>query len=775
MTRPWTVHVGDCRHTLATLPEESIDACVTDTPYGLSTILDPPNLDREAMWQKLTASQREAPIRTLMRAWLDNDENPVMKGRGFMGKEWDALVPSPATWRQVWRVLKPGAYCLAFAGTRTYDLITMALRFADFEIEDTVTWLYGCLSDDTEIMVNGEWRPWTDAVAGSTVMAYSLDNDTLRPETVEELFVYEYDDVAFHVRGDDTDHIVSRNHRCLIDDGNGWRFTVAEKTPHSCRIPTIATGVLRGLWGGDEKICVPPETHEDTNVLAGVQRKIQGSGVRQACAQGARRMDGDIGGVVQSEDVGATEPSMARRSDAAALARQLPRCEVRADAAGHDADVDQDRLHHGAPHGDGEASRPHADADGSRAPHQPQLVGQPTGELDAVRHEPGAQAVRGARLSTASMATVTPIHYRGKVWCVRVPSGAFVARRNGHVFITGNSGMPKRVRLDLKIDEHFGMKDARPVLGRSARQMPSAETVAKRAADGRLFAVQDPDAGRWSTGAAHHDAARFVGWDRASRPGWEPIIVAVKPLRGTIAETALRYGTGGMNADGCRIPRGDTTPREFAYPTDGYAGGFGGAPRMSHDARGGFPANVILDEDSAAELDAQSGMRDGVATETFGGGGGASRFFYTAKASTSERDKGLENLPVLTPGVRSGGREEGSAGINAYAGTRGENGRNPHPTVKPIALMRYLVRRACPPGAHDDVAKRPVVLDCFMGSGSTGVAAMVEGVRFIGCEMDPDSAEVARLRLQHAYALPREDAGEAAAPAVRLGGQATMF
>ena len=89
--------------------------------------------------------------------------------------------------------------------------------------------------------------------------------------------------------------------------------------------------------------------------------------------------------------------------------------------------------------------------------------------------------------------------------------------------------------------------------------------------------------------------------------------------------------------------------------------------------------------------------------------------------------------------------------------------------------MQYLVRRACPPGAWDpDVAKRPVVLDCFMGSGSTGVACMVEGVRFVGCEMDPQMAEVATLRLQHAYALPREDDGDAA-PEVRPGGQATLF
>ena len=129
--KPWRILEGDCAVTLAGLPAESIDAVVTDTPYGLSTLLDPPNLDREALWRKLTERTSEAPIRTLLRAWLDTGDNPKMTGRGFMGKEWDALVPSPNTWRAVWRVMKPGAYCFAFGGTRTSDLISMSLRLAD--------------------------------------------------------------------------------------------------------------------------------------------------------------------------------------------------------------------------------------------------------------------------------------------------------------------------------------------------------------------------------------------------------------------------------------------------------------------------------------------------------------------------------------------------------------------------------------------------------------------------------------------------------------------
>jgi hypothetical protein len=227
-----------------------------------------------------------------------------------------------------------------------------------------------------------------------------------------------------------------------------------------------------------------------------------------------------------------------------------------------------------------------------------------------------------------------------------------------------------------------------------------------------------------------------------------------------------------MNADGCRIPRGDagevvaTRGRSTGRSTYDLGGD---CTPIAIDPRGGFPANVIMDEEAAATL------KDATPHIVHADGSvGADKFFYTSKASTSERDKGLEDLPTLTPGERSGGREEGSAGINGYAGTRGENGRNPHPTVKPISLMRYLVRRASPPGAWDpDMVKRPVVLDCFMGSGSTGVAAMVEGVRFVGCELGEESAEVARLRLQHAYALPRKD-GEA--PVVtRVGGQGKLF
>ena len=125
----------------------------------------------------------------------------------------------------------------------------------------------------------------------------------------------------------------------------------------------------------------------------------------------------------------------------------------------------------------------------------------------------------------------------------------------------------------------------------------------------------------------------------------------------------------------------------------------------------------------------------------FGDSGSAARFFYSAKASKADRDEGMETWDEATPGERTGGRAEGSAGINAYAGTRGP-ARNIHPTVKPTDLMRYLVRLVTPPGG--------LVLDPFTGSGSTGKAAVLEGMRFLGCELSPDYAAIAEARIRSA-------------------------
>ena len=267
------------------------------------------------------------------------------------------------------------------------------------------------------------------------------------------------------------------------------------------------------------------------------------------------------------------------------------------------------------------------------------------------------------------------------------------------------------------------------------------------------------------------------GRGTALKPAHEPIVMARKPLIGTVAANVAAHGTGAINVDACRIPgeawkaHRTTGLGATKFFTEGEAAVIDKVP---HDG-GRWPANVLLDEDAAAELDAQSGVltsglmkagtrratRQGVAfgrmsadtttTTTHGDSGGASRFFYVAKPSRSERDQGCAHLPAKSGGEATDRVDDSKGTQNPRAGAGRTGGaRNFHPTVKPVDLMRYLVRLVTPPGG--------CVLDPFTGSGTTGMAARLEGLSFVGVEREPEYATIAAARI--ASAAP--DAEEAA-------------
>jgi DNA modification methylase len=245
-------------------------------------------------------------------------------------------------------------------------------------------------------------------------------------------------------------------------------------------------------------------------------------------------------------------------------------------------------------------------------------------------------------------------------------------------------------------------------------------------------------------------AEAWQGWGTALKPAWEAIIVARKPLEGTVAQNVLRHGTGALNINGCRIGFRCQTDERSSKTKNRHADfrskkrrnriyGRDERSRGNYDAPGRWPANVALSHTDRCRqdcpvrmLDQQSGDigkgrgRDSGERHTeerredcHSGGFGASRFFYCAKASRSERNAGL-----------------GSSYL------RGKTQRkNVHPTVKPIALMRYLVRLVTPPGG--------IILDPFAGSGSTGIAAVIEGARFLGIERETDYVPIARARIRH--------------------------
>jgi site-specific DNA-methyltransferase (adenine-specific) len=262
---------------------------------------------------------------------------------------------------------------------------------------------------------------------------------------------------------------------------------------------------------------------------------------------------------------------------------------------------------------------------------------------------------------------------------------------------------------------------------------------------------------------------QWEGWGTALKPACEDWWLVRKPLAATVARNVLQYGTGGLNIDACRVGDeqvggkvmrerfGDNFMDDNWVPPDTY---------RSEVKTGRWPAHVVLDEEAAALLDQQSGVlksgdltgnvrkasrnqlakgdeKERILAHRPGDTGGASRFFYVAKGSRSEKDAGLAHLTPRTAGEATD-REDGSAGLNNPRAGAGRTGgaRNFHPTVKSIALMRWLIRLITPPGG--------VVLDPFTGSGSTGVAALAEGFSFIGCEITDEYIPIAEGGLLHA-------------------------
>ncbi|HSH42635.1 MAG TPA: site-specific DNA-methyltransferase [Arenicellales bacterium] len=265
----------------------------------------------------------------------------------------------------------------------------------------------------------------------------------------------------------------------------------------------------------------------------------------------------------------------------------------------------------------------------------------------------------------------------------------------------------------------------------------------------------------------------WQGWGTALKPAWEPIIVARKPLEGTVAKNVLAHGTGALNIDGCRVggkPSPSVSRRTCAAP-GGSVGATGwvtpARPESYNEPRPGellgrWPANLMhdgSDEVLAAFPDSNGsgpartlkrgkregdwGMADQPGSLRDAGEGSAARFFYCPKAAKKDRNEGCEHLPDRTAGECTD-RQDDTAGLDsprAGAG-RTSGSKNHHPTVKPTELMRYLCRLVTPPGG--------TVLDPFAGSGSTGKAAALEGFGFTGIEMESEYVAVARARLEWA-------------------------
>jgi DNA modification methylase len=336
------------------------------------------------------------------------------------------------------------------------------------------------------------------------------------------------------------------------------------------------------------------------------------------------------------------------------------------------------------------------------------------------------------------------------------------------------SGFPKSLDVSKALDKAAGAE--REVVGREVSPFKVDKAEADRNAYGAYPGGIGDDGYRFNdvTAPATDLARQWDGWGTALKPAYEPIVMARKPLIGSVAANVARYGTGGINVDGCRVEITDAVSFDAKQRRNNIGGG-GYEPGVSgqtietdiqtYKPEGRWPANVLLgcacegdghDPDcAAAMLDAQSGETKGCRGMTKHGSGtnsvygkyarsdksfisdgmpdtgGASRFFYTAKASRAERNKGLDGMPEQEC-------DDWPQDLDPGASRRASPRANHHPTVKPLNLMQWLCRLVTPKGG--------TVLDPFCGSGSTLIAADREGFNGIGIEQDAEYAEIAKRR-----------------------------
>jgi site-specific DNA-methyltransferase (adenine-specific) len=401
----------------------------------------------------------------------------------------------------------------------------------------------------------------------------------------------------------------------------------------------------------------------------------------------------------------------------------------------------------------------------------------------------------------------TGIAYNLEVWtqCLRVlkPGGhllAFGGSRTYHrlacaiedagfeirdqIMWVYGSGFPKSLDVSKAIDKAAGAK--REVIGTSRGVSVSTEDnqhggINRGAVGIKQTAIDVP-----ITAPSTDEAKQWDGWGTALKPAHEPIVLARKPLNGTVANNVLTHGVGALNIDESRITSTDNFDGLKGRPIQKLATRRHGETEEEYDLRihespsqqqaleklktlGRWPANFIHDgSDEVLELfpdtkstgngTSQGSRRGGgngpsvglagtkYAADGYADGGSAARFFYCAKASRTERNTGLDHLPNRQGGCLDGNADtENARKIGQHPEIPVAPVKNFHPTVKPLALIHYLIKLVTPPGG--------TILDPFLGSGTTAVAATQLGHPWIGCELTEDYWPIIEARIAHATQL----------------------
>jgi len=690
---------GNNLDILPTLADNSIDSIVTDPPYEL----------------------------------------------GFMGKKWDSsgIAYSVELWQQCLRVLKPGGHLLSFGGTRTYHRVAVAIEDAGFDIRDNIAWLYG--SGFPKSMDISKAIDKSDATA-------------LRRERDLE-FVHWMRTTG--LKQQQINNIIGKS-----DVGS-----------HYLRLdqPVVATAELF-----DKLRPYLPEVPENIEKLV-AERTVESENYKKreviGQKQGTKSVDSGGHGIVPG---GITEPvELDITAPATPEAKQWQGWGTALKPAFEPVIVARKPL------GGEIAVRCIIENELKKLGQEEITWTRPV--KDAVKQSQNKTSGSTSQPKTAET-SAKPVSESGMQNTGQTTESFIESQPEGLVNETQSElgNLQESLAKDLKTKslqlteksvsavenqtEHSLHLTTLTGADQSTENKPKARSGTS--SDGKDSHLVIESFAGIATGLTGSLATVHINKLSDGTFEWPANLPEVEKVAPTVANNVLKWGTGGLNIDGSRI--GTETISTHNAPKGSFAGGEpdrGSDTSSYKEHTGRWPANIILDPYTAELLDQQSGTtkstihsRGGGSNSGYQGGwgddlpklrgledsGGASRFFYVAKASKRDRNEGLEELDAQ----RHSDRElaDGVGGDNPRNRTN-QAKQNFHPTVKPTSLMEYLIKLVTPPNG--------TVLDPFTGSGSTGKAAILQGFDFIGIEMTEEYLPIIEGRLKHAERIVAERNKEA--------------
>lgn len=770
-------------------------SCVTDPPYDLT------NGKKGGSGEKSVNLKHPAPGRSRITTG------------GFMGAEWDAtgIAFREDLWRHVQAALRPGAFVLAFGGTRTFHKMTTAIDNSGMEIRDQIAWVYGCYSEDTECLTDRGWLPYSSLTKKHKVLQWDSTSGCLEWVRPSRILVYRAPNTMVHIQNRHTDQLVTLNHRVYAK----LRRHSRDPRPESYEV--IQAGDIKSNWAKTIPMAgyLKGEiTEPDAYIIGWWLTDAWPHANKDACmfTQSKPKALKCLRKALQESDCSFSESIRKAKSEshrrehvfyvkgalAAMLRRRFPRRRLTIPMLSQWDYASRHSLLEGLLDGDGSRPGSHAETFWSKKKSRLDFVQALCVSLNIrcyADYEKGALYInrRGNSTQVNSRHTLEVVPYEGsKVWCLTVPSGAFVVRRNGKPFISGNSGFPHGMNIALTVDKKLRGRPqgtADPTSPNHKRLLNRGDVRSAGAgASGFSKDFKNVEARGKDVSKLHPDAQEFEGFNTAIKPAFEPICVARTQMRLSATDNMMKFHTGAFNIGACRIElkQADGNLKKGIKAKGGKmatgdADTNWGFKRVDREAGlGRYPANLVHDgSDDVLALFPSTGKSSGgkgAASTGFNGNvygsysgskhgqnagglgdhGSAARFFYCAKSGPKDRNYGMDGVeakPFVQFQTANGtsGKASGKAS-SLSAGHKKTAYKNIHPTVKPIALMRWLVNLATWPGG--------TVLDPFMGSGSTGIAAILEGHRFVGIEQDPTYFEIACRRI--AKAVEEREALEAA-------------